>query len=124
MVEDDEPTRSLLCRVIKEAGWEVTEAENGALALVSVQDHKPDLILLDLMMPVMDGFDFILNLRQNKEYRTIPIIVVTAKDLTDEDRSRLIGGVQHIIDKGSYTQDELLDQIRYQVELYRGDKGK
>ncbi len=112
VVEDDESVRSLLRRVMEEAGFQVAEAENGAVALERVAERRPDLILLDLMMPVMDGFDFVFELRQGTENRAIPIIVVTAKDLTDEDRNRLVGGVEHIIDKGAFTQDELLQQIR------------
>jgi PAS domain S-box-containing protein len=120
IVEDDESTRSLLSRALSDAGWEAAEAENGAVALDLVSEKKPDLILLDLMMPVMDGFEFVFALRQQKENRTIPIIVVTAKDLTEEDRQRLVGGVEHIIDKGAYTQEELLEQLRaYVAQLNR-----
>ena len=112
VVEDDEPTRSLFHRTMEEAGWEVAEAENGAVALEHVAERKPDLILFDLMMPVMDGFEFVLTLRQQEENRSIPIIVVTAKDLTEEDRRQLAGGVEYIVDKGAFTQDELLQQVR------------
>lgn len=78
----DEPIRSLFRRTMEEAGWEVAEAENGAVALQRVAERQPDLILLDLMMPVMDGFEFVLELRQPKIGHEIPIIVITAKDLT------------------------------------------
>ena len=115
VVEDDESSRAMQRRVLEEIGWEISEAENGAVALERVVERKPDLILLDLMMPVMDGFDFVLALRQDRENRSIPIIVVTAKDLTDGDHQRLRGGVQHIIDKGAFTQDELLNQVRSMV---------
>ncbi len=115
VVEDHEPVRSLMRRALEEAGWNVAEAENGALALQRVHEHKPDLILLDLMMPVMDGFEFVLQLRKQEQYWDIPIVVVTSKDLIDEDRERLVGGVEMIIDKGAYTQDELLDQLRSYV---------
>jgi CheY-like chemotaxis protein len=90
----------------------VSEAENGAVALERVQGQKPDLILLDLMMPVMDGFEFVQRLREDENNRWIPIIVVTAKDLTEEDRRQLAGGVEHIIDKGAFTQGDMLQQIR------------
>ena len=76
MVEDDEPTRLLQRRALEENGWDVSEAENGAIGLERVSERKPDLILLDLMMPVMDGFDFVVTLRQKKENRSIPIIVI------------------------------------------------
>jgi signal transduction histidine kinase/CheY-like chemotaxis protein len=118
IVEDDESVRSLLCRALEETGWKVAEAENGAVALQRVSEHKPGLILLDLMMPVMDGFEFVLELRRKEENWDIPIIVVTSKDLTDEDRQRLVGGVEMIIDKGAYSQDELLDQLRGYVSQH------
>ncbi|UCG24878.1 MAG: response regulator [Chloroflexota bacterium] len=112
VIEDDESSRSVQRRALEEAGWDVAEAENGAVGLERVAERRPDLILLDLMMPVMDGFDFVLALRLHQENQSIPIIVVTAKDLTDEDHRRLDGGVQYVIDKGAFTQDELLEQIR------------
>jgi CheY-like chemotaxis protein len=112
VVEDDKPTRSLLRRALEETGWDVSEAENGAIGLERVAERQPDLILLDLMMPVMDGLDFVLALRQTEQNFSIPIIVITAKDLTEEDRRILSGGVQHIIDKGAFTQDEMLEQLR------------
>jgi CheY-like chemotaxis protein len=118
VVEDNEPTRTLLRRALEEAGWTVAEAENGAVGLERVAQEKPDLILLDLMMPVMDGFDFMLGLRREEENVNIPVIVVTAKDLTADDRRRLIGGVQHIVDKGAFTQEKLLQQIRDLVDHF------
>jgi signal transduction histidine kinase/DNA-binding response OmpR family regulator len=112
VVEDDEPTRTLQRRTFEENGWDVSEAENGAIGLQRVSERKPDLITLDLMMPVMDGFEFLLALRQNEENRSIPIIVITAKDLSDEDRQQLDGGVQYMIDKGNAKQNDLLAQVR------------
>jgi signal transduction histidine kinase/CheY-like chemotaxis protein len=112
VVEDDEPTRTLQRRTFEENGWDVSEAENGAIGLQRVSERKPDLITLDLMMPVMDGFGFVLALREKEENRSIPIIVITAMDLSDEDRRQLDGGVQYIIDKGKATQNDLLDQVR------------
>jgi CheY-like chemotaxis protein len=112
VVEDDEPTRTLQRRTLRESGWDVSEAENGAVGLERLSERKPDLILLDLMMPVMDGFEFVQTLRQNEENRSIPIIVITAKDLSSEDRRQLDGGVKHIFEKCTSTQDELLEQLR------------
>ena len=112
VVEDDEHTRSLMRNVLGESGWGVTEAENGAVALERVSEGKPDVILLDLMMPVMDGFDFVVKLHERDDCRSIPIIVVTAKDLTEEERRTLNCAVERVVLKGAYTQDELLQQIR------------
>ncbi len=122
IVEDDQPTRSLMRRTLEEAHWEVAEAENGADGLERVTERRPDLILLDLMMPVMDGFDFVLELRKRENGRTIPVIVVTAMDLSEAQRLQLAGGVEHIIEKGAFEQDELLDQVRALVEQHSGSK--
>jgi signal transduction histidine kinase/CheY-like chemotaxis protein len=118
VVEDDANNRSLLARTLKNAGWQVMEAENGAVGLEQVSAVVPDLILLDLMMPVMDGFDFVLELRNTEEWREIPIIVVTAKDLTEEDRFRLTGGVETIIQKGAFSKEKFLGEVSHLVHKY------
>jgi len=112
VVEDDKTTRELLRSAITAQGLVVQEAENGAEALDRVNNHQPGLILLDLIMPVMNGFEFIRELHQKEEWRQIPIIVMTAKDITDEDRRALSGEVTKVLQKGSYGLDELLDEIR------------
>jgi CheY-like chemotaxis protein len=119
VVDDDESVRTLFGRSLKEAGWTVAEAENGAVALELVSKDKPDLILLDLMMPVMDGFDFVLHFRELEDCSSIPIIVITAKDLSDQDRERLAGGVERIVQKGALTRQQLLDQVRGLVAHHR-----
>jgi len=81
-----------------------------------VEQGRPDLILLDCMMPEMDGFQFIDRVRQHENWRTIPIVVVTAKDLTKEDRVRLNGYVQEIIRKDAGPRDELLAEVRELVQ--------
>jgi CheY-like chemotaxis protein len=75
-------------------------------------EQRPVLIVLDLMMPTMDGFTFIAELRQREEWRTIPIVVLTAKDLTPEERQRLNGSVAQILLKGAYSREDLLDEVR------------
>jgi len=118
VVDDDEGVRSLFRRSLEEDGWTVDVAENGARALERASDHLPDLVLLDLMMPVMDGFDFLLEFRSRKECRSVPIIVVTSKDLTEEDQRRLNGGVEMIVEKGALTRSQLLDHVREHVATY------
>ena len=86
--------------------------ENGRVALARVAAHRPQLILLDLMMPEMDGFEFVQELRKDESYRSIPVIVTTAKDLTPQDRKRLSGHVQAILQKGGYSRQALLREIR------------
>jgi CheY-like chemotaxis protein len=81
-------------------------------ALQKIEENRPDLILLDLMMPEMDGFEFASTLRRHDIWRNIPVIVLTAKELTAEDRLRLNGYVQKVIQKTAHTRDELMQQVR------------
>ena len=111
VVEDDPNSREMIRRMLENDGWKVAEAGNGREALSQVQKHAPGVILLDLMMPEMDGFEFIHQLRQKDEWKLIPIIVVTAKDLTQEERVELNGHVSRVLQKGSYKRDELLDEV-------------
>jgi CheY-like chemotaxis protein len=119
VVDDDESIRELFCRALEEDGWTVDEAENGAVALERAAERPPDLVLLDLMMPVMDGFEFVLHFRNMTDCKTTPIIVVTAKDLSDEDHQRLVGGVERIIEKGALTGKQLLENVKRTVVRYR-----
>jgi signal transduction histidine kinase/CheY-like chemotaxis protein len=111
VVEDEEVTRELLRRTLEKQGWAVAEAVNGRAALNFMARRRPGLILLDLMMPEMDGFEFLVELRKQREWWGIPIIVVTAKDLTSDDRRRLEGQVVKIIQKAACTTDELLRDV-------------
>jgi PAS domain S-box-containing protein len=112
VVEDDAVIREMLRRMLEKEGWLVSEAEHGRVALARVAESRPDLILLDLIMPEMDGFQFIEELRQQEAWRAIPIIVITAKDLTAEDRLRLNGYVEQILQKGAYSREALLAEVR------------
>jgi len=112
IVDDTPEVRDVQRRLFEQEGWQVTEAGNGAEALDRLKTGAPSLILLDLMMPVMDGFEFILQARKDPAWRSIPIVVVTAKDLTDIDRQRLQGSVVGLIEKRGFGQAELLDQLR------------
>ncbi|MCM2255245.1 MAG: response regulator [Vicinamibacteria bacterium] len=112
VVEDDAATRELVRRTLEADGWSVAEAENGKVALQRVAERMPSLILLDLMMPEMDGFEFVTELRKRPEWTGIPVVVVTAKDVTDEDRARLDGQVKRIVQKGGLSREELAREIR------------
>ena len=112
LVEDDADTREVMARTLDNAGWEVSEAGNGREALQQLAREKPRLILLDLMMPVMDGFEFLLEMRASADWQDIPVIVLTAKDLTDEDRRILSGRVEQIVEKGACSHETLLQLIR------------
>ncbi len=112
IVEDDPSTRDVLRRAAEKQGWQVAEAANGRIGLECVAARVPGVILLDLMMTEMDGFTFMEALRRRPECRRVPVIVVTAKDLTPEDRSRLNGQVIEILQKGGFSTSELTEEIR------------
>jgi CheY-like chemotaxis protein/nitrogen-specific signal transduction histidine kinase len=113
LVVDDEPdNRRALRHMLEKAGFGVTEAENGRVALERVAEGRPSVILLDLMMPEMDGFEFVATLRRREEWRGIPVVVVTAKDITREDRLRLDGYVTQVIQKDEPGSDALLSEVR------------
>src|SRR5262245_59567713 len=112
IVEDDEPTREMLRRTLQKEGWQIREASNGRLGLEQLAHGTPGLILLDLMMPEMDGFTFMQELRKKPECARVPVVVITAKDLTDEDRRRLQGEVARILSKDSTGREQLVAEVR------------
>jgi signal transduction histidine kinase/CheY-like chemotaxis protein/Skp family chaperone for outer membrane proteins len=115
VVDDDPAVRRLTHQVLHREGWTVLEAENGRVGLRRVVERQPALIILDLLMPDMDGFEFLDELRQTDLTRPIPIIVLTAKDLTAADRESLNGSVGKVLDKSACNREELLVAIREQV---------
>jgi len=119
LVEDDVEARRIMVHTLEKAGWKVYEACNGKEALDMLPDVQPHLILLDLMMPVMDGFGFLAAMRARPEWEQIPVIVITAKDLSREDRSRLSGCVEEVLEKNAYTRDQLLKHVREAVASIR-----
>lgn len=112
VVEDDADTRALLTRQLTADGWTVDGAENGKVGLERCAYSRPDLILLDLMMPVMDGFEFVDRLRKTETGRTVPVVVLTARDLTADDRRRLGGQVDRILQKAGLDRENLLGEVR------------
>ena len=111
LVDDDDVLRQGMRLALEKDGWDVIEAENGRVALERLDDKRPDIIMLDLMMPIMDGFEFLIEMRKEAEWRDIPVLVVTARDLTAEERNHLNGGVQRILQKGGTALDEVLREI-------------
>jgi PAS domain S-box-containing protein len=125
LIEDDVETRTLMAHTLEKAGWTVSEAGNGQEALDMMPDVQPRLILLDLMMPVMDGFGFLAAMRARPEWRHVPVIVITAKDLTAEDRARLAGNVEEVLEKTAYTREQFLEHVRDAVAAcHISDQGK
>ena len=93
LVDDDDLVRRVVRQVLQPLGWQVSEAANGEIAVEALTAKRPDVIILDLIMPKMDGFEFLDELRSRPDWHDIPVVVITAKDLTDKDRNRLNGGV-------------------------------
>ena len=109
LVDDDDVGRKSMRMALQQDGWEVSEAENGRNALAELGQAQPSAIILDLLMPQMDGFEFLEEVRRKPEWRDIPIVVVTAMDLTIEERNRLNGRVARIIAKTGL--DDMLTQV-------------
>lgn len=118
VVDDNDDARSLLCRALEKEGWQIQEAVNGFKALEQMAAQTPDIILLDLMMPDMDGFQFVIEKRKHLKWRDIPVIVITAKHLSDTERLQLNGQVERILQKGGSSHDTLLREVRDLVITY------
>jgi signal transduction histidine kinase/CheY-like chemotaxis protein len=120
VVEDDEATRAVIGRALGNDGWMVTKARNGREALETLEETSPDLVVLDLVMPEMDGFEFVARLRRTEAGRRVPVVVVTARELSPADRSRLAGHVRQVFRKGSFSRDELTAELRRALATDRG----
>jgi signal transduction histidine kinase/CheY-like chemotaxis protein len=113
LVVDDDPAARARTRIILEKeGWKVSEAENGVAALACMEEERPVLVLLDLVMPEMDGFEFADRMRRHPEWRSVPIVVVTSRDLNGDERRRLNGYVETILQKDGDSPEALLHQVR------------
>jgi signal transduction histidine kinase/CheY-like chemotaxis protein len=118
VVEDDARMREMLSRILVKEGWKVTEAANGRIAIEQVSREIPGMILLDLLMPVMDGFAFLRELRKEANWRDIPVLVITSKDITQEERQLLNDRVVTVLKKGAYTREELLEQVSSAIKQF------
>lgn len=112
VVDDTENLRTLVKSYLSQEGFRVLTAADGRQALFLARDEKPDLILLDLMMPEMDGFEFLDELRDRPDAVEIPVVVLTAMELTEEDRARLNGDVARVLSKGGGSAAELSRELR------------
>ncbi|HEX6595665.1 MAG TPA: response regulator, partial [Acidimicrobiales bacterium] len=115
VVDDDFETRHLLRRMLEPEGFTVAEAGDGQSALAAIAGHRPSLVLLDLMMPRMDGFEFLVALGAREEWRDLPVVVLTAKDLTADEHERISGRVESILRKGAHGRERLLAEVRARV---------
>ncbi|KQO69836.1 histidine kinase [Methylobacterium sp. Leaf469] len=112
IIDDDPDARERMSAMLIREGWRVASAENGIAGLEATAAKKPCLILLDLMMPEMDGFGFLRALRGKAEWRDIPVVVLTAKDVTAEDRRRLAGQADRVLQKGRLSLSDLSESLR------------
>jgi len=117
VVDDSHEARRLIRRILQSQGdFEIFEATNGREAIELVNKEHPDLIILDLMMPEVDGFAVLDALRSKPETANIPVIVATAKELTVSEKSRLQGQIQALMQKGDFLNDEFLDEVRSLIQ--------
>ena len=124
LVDDDANLRELVRRLLEKEGYAIVEAENGRVALERARTMAPGLVVLDLSMPEMDGFEFVAEFRKRDAWRAIPIIVVTGKEMSDDDRARLNGGVERILQKGTHTRESLLREVRDLVIACVAQRGR
>ncbi len=117
IVDDAPDVRRLIRRILQSQGnYILFEAQNGREAIDLIQKERPNLVILDLMMPDIDGFSVIDALQNRKDTKDIPIIVVTAKELTSAEKNRLKGHIQSLMQKGDFLSDDLLDEVRALVK--------
>ena len=115
VVDDDATQRERIRSWLEPQQWLLVEADNGRVALDRLREGVPDVILLDLMMPEMDGFQLVAELQKHPTWRSIPVIVVTARDLTVEDRARLNSGIETVLQKESFSPANLIERVRQAV---------
>jgi CheY-like chemotaxis protein len=124
VVDDDSDVRQLLRRTLESEGYTVLEADNGRAALAQLENVLPGVILLDLMMPELDGFGVVSALRERETWHDIPVIIITAKELTEEEREWLNGSVVRILEKNAPGREALLSEVRELVVTSIGARRK
>jgi CheY-like chemotaxis protein len=118
LVEDDPPTRDMMRRILERQQWRVRSAANGQLALQVLGETTPAAVVLDLKMPIMNGFQFIDRVQAHATWRHIPVFVFTSMDITQEIRERLSGRAAGIFQKGNYSREELLQRVHEAVQAH------
>jgi CheY-like chemotaxis protein len=118
VIDDDPDFREICRRTLASAGWLIVEAEDGRAGLARLEEQRPAVILLDLIMPGLDGFEFIEELKKHPDWRHVPVLVLTAKDLTPEDGRRLNGSVARVLEKRNFSPNALLREIHERVQQH------
>jgi threonine synthase len=113
IIDDAPEARRLIRRILQSQGnFTISEAADGKEGLSLIRNEHPDLIVLDLMMPELDGFSVLEALKADSNTADIPVIVSTAKELTEEEKGRLKGQIQSLMQKGDFMSDDFLDEVR------------
>jgi signal transduction histidine kinase/CheY-like chemotaxis protein len=118
LVEDDPQTSAMMRAMLEKAGWTVAQAENGQVALDQMSIATPTLILLDLVLPGMDGFEFTAKLKKNPDWKSIPIVVLTADALKAEEWRMLNGNIHAVLNKDEFSQEELMLRVRDRLSTW------
>jgi threonine synthase len=117
VIEDNNDAARLIARILEARGnYDVKLASNGAEGLELIRKHHPDLVITDLMMPIVNGFTVIETMKTDPKLSNIPIVVITAKELTARDRARLSGQIDMLLQKGSFIDDEFVDSLISELE--------
>jgi signal transduction histidine kinase/DNA-binding response OmpR family regulator len=124
VVEDNAAVREMIVRLLEREGWPSIEAPNGRIALQLLEQHTPSVVLLDLLMPELDGFSVLREMRSNPAWRDIPVVVLTSLDLTAEVRRFLEQQAERVLQKGRYTRDQLLQEVRDSVNEFMRRRSK
>ncbi len=118
LVEDDPPTRDMVARILQREGWRLRAAANGQIAIQILEQVVPATVVLDLKMPIMNGFQFLERVEATPAWNKLTIFVFTSMDVTQEIRDRLSGRVAGIFQKGTYSREELLQRVNEAVQAH------
>jgi CheY-like chemotaxis protein len=124
VVDDDASLRTLVASSLAREGFGVREAGDGLEALARMEEAIPSVVLLDLMMPRLDGFGFLERLRARPAWRHVPVVVLTAMDLSEADRRLLRGTVKEVVQKGDTRGDDLLAELERLVRAAVDGRGQ
>jgi threonine synthase len=117
VIEDNEAAARLMSRILEaRENSEVHLAHNGASGLQTIREIHPDLVITDLMMPDVDGFTVIDTMKSDESLKDIPIVVVSAKELTPAEREQLTKKTDMILQKGSFIEDDLLEDLIHRLD--------
>jgi DNA-binding response OmpR family regulator len=119
VVDDDQGTRDMLRRALVREGWTVRQAGNGAEGLAELAVAKPTVVLLDLLMPGMDGFEMLKTMRTNAAWHDVPVVIITSKDLGRDELDWLRQNTMDVLQKGGYGRGELVTALRGMIEAAR-----